>query len=64
MADHAEHSPKLPKGMDKWELEEAARTLERAQEIALEPKLLTAARKLLRFQEKAKKKAIDWAENI
>lgn len=51
-------------GIDKWEVENAARTLEEAQEIALKPKLLAAARKMLRFQQRAKKKAIDWAEKI
>jgi len=45
MADYVDNEPKLAKGMDKWEVEEAARTLERA-------------------QEKAKKKAIDWADKI
>ena len=58
-----EVSPKLF-GMDKWEVENAARTLREAYELANKPKLLEAAKKLLKQQQVAGKKAISLAENL
>jgi len=51
-------------GIDKWEVEEAARTLERAQEIVAVEKMKKAALKVLKKNKKAVTKAITWADGL
>ncbi len=51
-------------GISKWEVESAAETLRKAQEIADKPKLLRAARKQLRKTKKSTDKALTWADNL
>ncbi len=58
-----EQSPKID-GIDKYEVENAAETLRRTQELRLKPKLLTAARKVLRQQQKATQQALNWAAKL
>ena len=43
---------------DRYEIEDAARTLVRAEEIKLKPKLLKAARQHLKNEQKAKANAL------
>jgi hypothetical protein len=58
--------PKVEKidGFDKWEVEDAARTLTRAFEIKKKPKLLRAALKVVGQQKKAAEAVQGWASNI
>lgn len=51
-------------GFYKWEIEDAARTFIRAQELIAKPKLLALAKKELRKQKKVATKAVDWAANL
>lgn len=51
-------------GFPKWEVENAAETLRRAQEIATKPKLFRAAKKQLRVMKKATDRALTWANNL
>ena len=58
--------PKVEKidGIDKWEVEEAARTLTRAFEIKKKPKLLAAALKAVDQQKKAAQAVQAWAGKL
>lgn len=51
-------------GLDKWEVEEAARTLQRAFEIRQNKKLLNAAIKVLKKTRTAAEKALKWSDQI
>lgn len=48
-------------GIDKWEVEEAARTLTKAFEIKSKPKLMAAALKVVQEQKEAAQKVQGWA---
>jgi len=58
-----EPSPKID-GMDKWEVEDGARTLRRAFEIRDKPKLFKAALKIVRKEQEAGKKMLGWAGKL
>lgn len=51
-------------GFDKWVVEDAARTIRRAQEIIAQPKLLKVVQRMLKQQKQATDKALDWASNL
>lgn len=51
-------------GLDRWKVEDAARSLKDAQKIIIDKKLLKAAKKLLLQEQKATNKAVDWTNNI
>lgn len=51
-------------GIDKWEVESAAETLQHAQEIMANDKLRKAALKVLKKKQVAAKKAVSWADNL
>lgn len=51
-------------GIDKWEVEEAARTLIRAFEIQATPKLFDAAMKVVNAKASAAKKTADWGAKL
>ena len=57
------HTEKIG-GIDKWEVEDAARTLARAQEILADEKMKKAALKVLKKNKKAVTKAITWADGL
>lgn len=59
-------SPKVEKidGIEKYEVEDAARTLGRAFEIKAKPKLLKAALGVIRKQKEAQQKALGWAGKL
>lgn len=59
-------APEEPKlfGQPKYDVEEAARNLEAAQQARAKPKLLAAAIKLLHQRAKATSRAIDWASKF
>jgi hypothetical protein len=64
MAEVIGESQKKIDGFDKWIVEDAARSLRKAQEILAQPKLLKAAKKILTQEKKATTKALDWADNL
>ena len=51
-------------GFEKWEIEDAARTIQRAMELKAKPKLLKLALTEIKKQEKAAKEAVSWADNL
>lgn len=61
MAITAMEEPKKINGIDKWEVEDAARTLRRTFEIKQKPKLLSAALGVIRKEQMAGKQALGWA---
>lgn len=61
MATSMVDKPPKINGLDKWEVEEAARTLTRAFEIKQNPKLLAAAMKVVNKQAKAAQAVKGWA---
>lgn len=58
--------PKVDKiyGFDKWEVEEAARTLTRTFELKKKPKLFAAALKVVKQTEDAAREVQGWAGNL
>lgn len=52
------------KGFEKYEIEEAARTLQHAMEIKNSPALMAEAMKHLKKQKDNAHQAITWADNI
>lgn len=64
MATSTIEKPQKIDGIDKWEVEEAARTLTRAFEIKKKPKLLAAALKVVEQQRKAAQEVKGWAGNL
>jgi len=58
-----EESPKI-NGIDKWEVEDAARTLRRAFEIKADSKLFKEALKIVRKEQKAGKQMLGWAGGL
>lgn len=51
-------------GIDRWKVENAAETLQRAEDIQQDKKLFAAAKKVLMEKQKAIKRALDWADNL
>lgn len=64
MATATAESPKKINGIDKWEVESAARTLTDAFEIKKKPKLFAAALKIVKQQEDAAKEVQGWAGKL
>ena len=64
MATVTEQRPPKIMGVDKWEAEGAADTLTRSFEIKKQPKMLSAALKVIRDRQKAAKQALGWAGGL
>ena len=60
----AMEKPEKIDGIDKWEVENAADTLQRALEIQADKKLVKAALKVLKKKSEASQKAVKWADGI